>query len=204
MAQPVHARGPSWPSQSHGLVLAPPLPGAVEAACFELHPDPQLVVNAESEVVASNRAAQALIEEEQGPRALAERLVAGGTDALHELRAHILAAIRSQRLSPELEIRLSASVRLAVRVCPLGPALDCALLVVRRQETRDVRAARERFGFTPAESVVAERLSHGLTAAQIARELGISIETVRCHLKQAFAKAGVHRQAELVAVMLGG
>jgi DNA-binding CsgD family transcriptional regulator len=53
------------------------------------------------------------------------------------------------------------------------------------------------------EERVADLLCRRMTPARIAAELGISVETVRCHLKQAFAKTGAHRQAELVALLLG-
>lgn len=175
----------------------------IEAACFEAHPDPQLLLDADCEVVGSNRAARELLAEARGSRALAERLVAGASALLSEARLHVVETIRSQAASPEFELLISASLKLAFRIYPLGPARDFALLIVRRCAPPKVRDGRDRFGFTPAENLVAERLARGLSVPQIAQELGISIETVRCHLKQAFAKVGVHRQAALVAALLG-
>jgi DNA-binding CsgD family transcriptional regulator len=178
-------------------------PGPIEAACFELHPDSQIIVNSEWEVVASNRAARRLLAEAHGARTLAERLVGGAGELMREVREQIVATIRSQVPSDEFLLTVTPSLSFTLRAVPLGAAFDRALLIVRRREAVEARVARERFRFTPAESHVAERLSRGQTVSQIAQELGISIETVRCHLKQAYAKAGVHRQAELVAVMLG-
>lgn len=57
------------------------------------------------------------------------------------------------------------------------------------------------FDLTPAEARVARALARGKSLGDIALELRISVETVRTHLKRAFAKAGVTRQSELVAVM---
>jgi DNA-binding CsgD family transcriptional regulator len=177
--------------------------GTLEAACFEAHPDAQLIVDSGFEVVASNRAARQLIAEAHGPRALAERLVKSSNGVLRNVRAQIESAIREQRGAPELVLPISPSVKFAIRICPLGPTHDRALVIVRRCAAREAHAPRKRFRFTPTESHVAERLANGHSVAEIALQLGISIETVRCHLKQAFAKAGVHRQAELVAVLLG-
>lgn len=57
------------------------------------------------------------------------------------------------------------------------------------------------FGFTEREADVAALLSECWTVEQAARQLEISEYTVRQHLKAAFGKAGVSRQAELVALV---
>lgn len=176
--------------------------GNLAAACFEAHPEPQLVFDSDGAVVVANRAARQLIDELHGPRALAERLLAGGGAALRALAECLSRAIRAQEPSPEFTLALAPGMRLVVQACPLGADLDRALLIVKRREG-EARAASDRFHFTPAERQVAERLASGMTVAEIAAQRGVTIETVRCHLKQAFSKAGVHRQAELVAVMLG-
>jgi DNA-binding NarL/FixJ family response regulator len=208
MAEPLQLRSPisDWSLRavaSRALAQPPRSLGALEAACFEAHPDPQFVVNAEYEVVASNRAARALLERAQGPRALAESLVSGAAEFLRSVRAGIAAAIHTQAASGEIALSLSDSFSFSVRIVPLAPSFDRALLSMRPSAERSARAPRACFGFTPMENRVAELLCRGLAATEIAQKLGISIETVRCHLKQAFVKAGVHRQAELVAVMLG-
>jgi len=205
MAEPLHVRSPSsnWPVHATASEALAQPPRTLEAACFEAHPDPQLVVNVHCEVVASNRAARELLERAQGARAFAESLVSGASELLSSVRAGVAAAIQLQAPSGELSLSLSDSLSFTLRVVPLAPSLDRALLTLRPREARFSRKPRVSFSFTPMESRVAELLCRGLTALQIAQELGISIETVRCHLKQAFVKAGVHRQAELVAVMLG-
>jgi DNA-binding CsgD family transcriptional regulator/PAS domain-containing protein len=60
---------------------------------------------------------------------------------------------------------------------------------------------RASFGFTAAEARLAARVSSGAALDSVVESLGISKETGRNQLKSIFAKAGVHRQAELVAVM---
>jgi len=201
MAEALSLRSPN-PSWSVRTAASSAL-SALGASCFEAHPDPQLVVNADCVVVASNRAARELLDQAQGPRALAESAVSRSRELLSSVRAEIAAALHKQTLSGELSLPLSGSLSLTGRIVPLAPSFDLALLILRPQEPRSSRAACAGFSFTPTENRVAELLSRGLNATKIAQELGISIETVRCHLKQAFAKAGVHRQAELVAVMLG-
>jgi len=61
---------------------------------------------------------------------------------------------------------------------------------------------RRIFGLTLSEARVCERLAQGATPAQIARDLDITTNTVRVHLRNVFAKTGVGRQAELVSKIL--
>lgn len=51
---------------------------------------------------------------------------------------------------------------------------------------------------TPSEARVVTHLAAGRSVTEIARVLGVGRETVRTLLKRAMAKAGVHRQVELV------
>jgi DNA-binding CsgD family transcriptional regulator len=63
---------------------------------------------------------------------------------------------------------------------------------------------RAAYGLTDAEARVATRIGHGTALEVIAEELGISLSTVRNHLKQIFEKTGTHRQAELVRLLHAG
>ncbi|MDA9432951.1 helix-turn-helix transcriptional regulator [Bradyrhizobium sp. CCBAU 51627] len=57
------------------------------------------------------------------------------------------------------------------------------------------------FDLTPAEARVARELSGGATIDQIADRSGLSRETVRTQLKNVFAKTGLTRQVDLVALL---
>ncbi|RWB14353.1 MAG: helix-turn-helix transcriptional regulator [Mesorhizobium sp.] len=57
------------------------------------------------------------------------------------------------------------------------------------------------FDLTPAEAKVAHALGSGATPRAIARDLGVSYETVRNHLKTVLAKTGSHRQANLLGLL---
>lgn len=59
-----------------------------------------------------------------------------------------------------------------------------------------------RWGLTPAQARVAERLARGQSVREIAAELGVSRSTVRTHLKAIFAHTDTHRQAQLVQRLL--
>ena len=55
------------------------------------------------------------------------------------------------------------------------------------------------FGLTRSESSIAVLVAQGLSRAEIARERGVSLGTVRTQYKNLFEKVGVSREAQLVA-----
>jgi DNA-binding CsgD family transcriptional regulator len=59
------------------------------------------------------------------------------------------------------------------------------------------------FDLTPAEARVAQGIAAGRTAEELARALGISVETVRKHIAAVLAKTGLPRQAALVGLLAG-
>jgi DNA-binding CsgD family transcriptional regulator len=58
------------------------------------------------------------------------------------------------------------------------------------------------YGMTGAEADVAAMLAEGLSPDEIAQTLGVSMNTIRTHMKRAFEKTCVGRQADLVRVLL--
>jgi DNA-binding CsgD family transcriptional regulator len=56
-----------------------------------------------------------------------------------------------------------------------------------------------RWALTVAEVRVVRGLATGLSPSEIADSLGLSVHTIRTHLKRAMVKAAVHSQAALVA-----
>ncbi len=60
----------------------------------------------------------------------------------------------------------------------------------------------EIFGLTQAQARVAREFSIGGSYKEVARRLGISVETVRSHIKDIYPKTRVNRQADLVRLIL--
>ena len=58
------------------------------------------------------------------------------------------------------------------------------------------------FRLTPREADVADLLARGADPACIARTLGISLDTVRTHLKHVYRKTNTHSQCDVVRLML--
>ena len=66
----------------------------------------------------------------------------------------------------------------------------------------DLRSLAKTYRLTPAEARVAERLLAGAARlAEVAAGLDVSLATVKTHLSQVFAKTGVSRQSELIALI---
>jgi len=105
------------------------------------------------------------------------------------------------------------------------PALQIVVIPVRRESSplfdrrataavfvTDPAAGVERpperlrriYGLTVTEAEVASRLARGMRLPEIGEDLGVSLHTIRGHLKQLFAKTGTHRQADLIRVLLTG
>jgi len=66
----------------------------------------------------------------------------------------------------------------------------------------DDRSAFERFSLTEREFEVARRVVQGLSNERIARDMGISPETVKTHVHNIFEKSGTHGRTEFVAAVL--
>lgn len=62
----------------------------------------------------------------------------------------------------------------------------------------------ERPTLTPREAEIAGLLAKGLTGEQIAKELFLSPETVRTHIRNAMARAGAHTRAHLAGMVARG
>jgi DNA-binding CsgD family transcriptional regulator len=100
--------------------------------------------------------------------------------------AHVLPLARG-----ELRTRLMPQATAAVFINTPEPRL-----------APDLRALAQTYGLTPAEARVAERLLAGAAnLAEVAASLDVSLATVKTHLSQVFAKTGVSRQSDLIALM---
>jgi DNA-binding CsgD family transcriptional regulator len=183
--------------------------GALQA--FELSGSAVVQLNAAACVIRLNEQAEKLVG--NGIRVIKSRLVAEQRDAtealdraLHKL---IWAGSEASLMAP---VPLPRNGRKPLLAYPLGlkciadnPFADCrALLVLVDPEQRQAppeATLRSAFGLTPAEARLASRLANGAAVETVSDALGITKTTARNQLKAVFAKTGVHRQAELVAML---
>jgi DNA-binding CsgD family transcriptional regulator len=131
-------------------------------------------------------------------------------DRLQHLIASTLKIVAGHAPSEPVVVNRNGKPWLSVEVIPisgigldmLGAARAIVLLTdIARPAVPSDALLRTRLGLTPAEARVALRLGTGESLADAAEALGITRETGRALLKRVFAKADVHRQAELVALI---
>ncbi|UJR86769.1 helix-turn-helix transcriptional regulator [Sandaracinus amylolyticus] len=101
---------------------------------------------------------------------------------------------RARRAVDARELRLLADHLLDAVIEPPRPSIG---------SVPDVLTLQRAWGLTRMEARVARRLATGMRLKDVARDLGISQETARTHLKQLFSKTDTNRQVALVALLRG-
>lgn len=87
----------------------------------------------------------------------------------------------------------------------LDTFVPAALVFVHDAERRSlapVDMLQRLYGLTPRQARLTALLAGGATVGDSAEALGIARETAVSHLKQVFLKTGVHRQADLIRLLL--
>jgi DNA-binding CsgD family transcriptional regulator len=171
---------------------------------LELCPGGAVLLAPTGHIMSANTAAQHLLlhhpalSEKNGQiafRRLNEaKLFAEALAETNTKRCPSLVTLRSRAGAPILAISLSPA--------PDGHhtlAVLADLYAKLAIETDDLRAL---FGFTLAEARIARALANGATATTLATDLGISITTVRSHLRTLMQKSGAASQSRLIAVLL--
>ena len=177
-----------------------------------------LLVDPSARIWFANRAAEALLTAADGLAASGGVLRAaspGDTTRLEALAAETVRAAQAASL-PQADAltlsRPSGRLPLGVLCVPLRPdRLDpfpprpSAMLFVSDPETRppvpETLLARL-YGLTPAEAGLCADLLRGQDVAGHAARRGVSLNTAKTHLRNAFAKTGTSRQADLLRLIL--
>jgi DNA-binding CsgD family transcriptional regulator len=192
-APPLFERSPpAWPGLATGVL--------------DLLREAVLVIARDFRLLGLNRAARALLREGDGLALSPGGLVAATPAATCELHRGIERASQGEVSRVQLPRLGRAALSLLVEPHPLGAAgVGAAVIFAVDPSGRRLPSGAElvvRYGLTRCESDVAQRLAAGADLEKIAAEFGITLHTVRGHLKQVYAKTRVHRQAELVAKLL--
>ena len=136
-----------------------------------------------------------------------------GGKAFADLLARTLAGGAPPEPKPVLLSDPAAGTRLVTHIVPVDVAADAvepmladtrAFVFVSKLEPGhpvDPAVLRDLLGLTLNEARIASLVGSGLQPRGTAELLGISEETARTVLKRVFAKTGVSRQAELVALL---
>jgi len=180
-------------------------PGLASGVLDLLH-DAVLVIARDFRLLGVNRSARRLLREGDGLAASRRSIVASTPTATIELRLGIERTARGEARRLRVPRPGRTPLSLLVEPHPLDPSGAGAAVIFATDPEQGRRSSAPelatRYGFTPAECDVAQRLAAGADLEKIAAELDITLHTVRGHLKHVYSKAGVHRQAELVARLL--
>jgi DNA-binding CsgD family transcriptional regulator len=162
--------------------------------------DAVVVADARSRVVYANRAARALFAG-GGPLHLRCGHIASPDPQIARPLSRAVAAACAGRGGRDLTLAPPFE-RFRIAIDPLdGAQSKLACVRIRDEATwagHCAAVARAQYGFTVAETRLAQALLLGLTAADYAAQRGVSLATVRTQLRSLFDKADVGGQAELV------
>lgn len=178
-----------------------------------------VIVEADGRIRFANRAARAVLDRGDGLVAFGGRLHArtgAETSRLFALVADATSTDIGQDIDSGHPLRISrqgsdGDYKLVISPLMLPePASDedrgLALVLIAEPERvlPPVEHLTELHGLTPAEARVLLRLMAGDSRAQAAEALGVSLNTIRFHLRNLMAKTGAKRQAELIQQLSGG
>jgi DNA-binding CsgD family transcriptional regulator len=183
-----------------------------------------VLLDAATKIAFANRAAEILLDGNNGLRVNADGLSAVDANADNKLRLLIAACVwdgsanggpgrfvdvpRGADRAPLRILVVPCGERTAQEVSDwLRHARPAAMLLITDPE-RDRLARKEelrrRFGLTSAEAEVAFEIVRGDGREAAAARLGISVTTASTHLTHIFEKTGTRRQAQLVRLLLDG
>jgi DNA-binding CsgD family transcriptional regulator/PAS domain-containing protein len=177
-----------------------------------------LVTDDQGRIIFANRLAEVLLREGDAVRVSAGRITALDRSVAERLRFLISGAIHAAAghagigaAGGALAIPRPDRLPLTILVAPFRPAREgfgaaspWAIIFFKDPETPSVTnmTVRNLFGLTASEAGIAAALAEGASVDGLANAFGISLNTVRNHIKSILAKTGARRQAELVALIL--
>lgn len=184
-------RRPAAPAASHGFEW------------LELWPTAAALLDGASTVIASNSTFRRRAIDGAGLSIVDGRVILPADAAVRRLGALIASVLASGR---DAALSLPAAdgiggLEIAVRRVPRTLCARAVLLVVHDVTADRVICTdrvRELYGLTRTQVAVVQALVADPGLGPVARALGLSQHTVRAHLKQIFAKCGVHSQSELL------
>lgn len=191
---------------------------ATAAAVLDRLAVPVLLLDGERRAQFVNKAARRLVERRDGLSLQGGELRGATPAETEEIRRTVEGALKDAQSAADDTLhscclrRPSHGRPLLLMVSALAPSgtagpLAGAAVFVSDPDTRPSFAPETTarlYGLTPAETRVLGALIEGQRAEEIAEQNKVSIATVRSQIKSLLAKTETQRQAELVALVLGG
>lgn len=172
-----------------------------------------VLVEDSGQILSANRVAQQILERCDGLSVSGGRLLAAYSRDHAALGRSIATAAAAMPTSgalacarPSGRRALSVVVRALRRHAPPErPGFVAVFITDPEQEmAAEAQDFAGLYGLTPAEARLASSLVRGMSPAQAAGALGLTVNTVRTHLKRIFSKTETRRQSDLVRLLLTG
>ncbi len=168
-----------------------------------------VLTDIEGHVLETNELASEILDREDGLQIRDGRLTATRTFDSAKLAAGIAGRVPCGADGHLLIGRKGGARPHAVTIAPLDGGGDGAraqrivmvLIVNPDWQTPSERSVSAFFGLSPAESRLATALMQGRKLADIARDNGVEVTTLRTQLSSILRKVGVERQVDLVRVL---
>jgi DNA-binding CsgD family transcriptional regulator len=157
-----------------------------------------VVLSADGSVIGSTPAGEHWLEELSVHRDLPVPI------EVQAVAASLRSLVTDEHAAPRLRVRTRAGRWAVLHASWMHVAGEDAIAVIIEEATPTEVASviMLAYGLTDQERVVTGLVSRGLSTAEIAAELRISMDTVQDHLKSVFHKTGVGSRTELVATIL--
>ena len=170
-----------------------------------------VLTDVEGHVLETNQLASEILHHEDGLQIRDGRLTASRSFNSAKLAAGIAGRAPCGADGHLLIGRKGGARPHAVTIAPLDGGGDGAraqrivmvLIVNPDWQTPSERSVSAFFGLSPAESRLAASLMQGRKLADIARDSGVEVTTLRTQLSSILRKVGVERQVDLVRVLSG-
>ena len=176
-----------------------------------------VIVGSDGQVCAMSRAARRILRQRDGVLVEANHLTFADPKAAAAFRRACGYLARASAIPESITIdvrRRSGRSDLHLSLVPVShvsaPAVlghsHFAILIDDTEAPQDVEEQTlvELFRLTPMEARVAAAIAGGLGVQEAARNLDLSVPTLRWHLQHVFQKTGTARQAQLVSRVLRG
>ena len=180
-------------------------------------PQGVILVTGDCRVVQVNLVASQILQSKDGLQVdQGGQLVARSAADTRSLRELVLKASTASGGSPTggamTILRPEAGTSLSLMVTPVDPTMNTSHLeevvsvfvVDPERPTPGVGMLCKLYGMTPAEAKLAAHLAQGRSLDQASQSWGVSLSTVRTHLKHIFTKTDTSRQVDLVHKLLTG
>jgi DNA-binding CsgD family transcriptional regulator len=158
----------------------------------------------------ANKLARSIFQENDGLILRNNQLVGATASGSLRLSAALKSALCESEASAIRMERSTGRRPLCMQIAPLRASrgqfpIESALVSIHDSDRYAVPPKErlcEAYGLTAAEAGVVQLLLRGAGMAEIAVELRISVETVHTHLRRVLGKTGVHRQCDLILLLL--